>query len=110
MKIAMAAGGTGGHIYPALTLAEKLQERGHEIVFIGSNDRMEKDVIPSRGFEYIGLDVLTTRGGVLQKVKSLFSIFKAYRQCLKLLKDYRYGCQYSERTIDPSSPLCPTEK
>ena len=74
MKIAMAAGGSGGHIYPALTLGEELKNRGHEVVFIGSNDRMEKDVIPANGFEYIGLDVLTTRGGILQKVKSLFSI------------------------------------
>ena len=46
MKIAIVAGGTGGHIYPALTLAEALQKRGHEITFIGSNDRMEKDLIP----------------------------------------------------------------
>lgn len=88
MKIAMAAGGSGGHIYPALTLGEELKKRGHEVVFIGSNDRMEKDVIPANGFEYIGLDVLTTRGGILQKVKSLFSIYKAYRKCLTLLKDY----------------------
>ena len=61
MKIAIVAGGTGGHIYPALTLAEALQKRGHEICFIGSNDRMEKDVIPQNGFDYIGLDVVTTR-------------------------------------------------
>ena len=88
MKIVIAAGGSGGHIYPALSLAEALQERGHELVFIGSNDRMEKDVIPDKGFDYIGLDVLTTRGGILQKVRSVISLFKAYHQCLKLLKGY----------------------
>ncbi|MBQ2509342.1 MAG: glycosyltransferase, partial [Erysipelotrichaceae bacterium] len=47
MKIVMAAGGTGGHIYPALTLAVALIKRGHEVTFIGSNDRMEKEVIPA---------------------------------------------------------------
>ena len=88
MKIAMVAGGTGGHIYPALTLAEALQEKGHQVSFIGSNDRMEKDLIPSRGFEYTGLNVYTTRGGVFQKIKSLLSIFMAYFKCLKLLKGY----------------------
>lgn len=88
MKIAMAAGGTGGHIYPALTLGEELKKKGHEVVFIGSNDRMEKDVIPANGFDYIGLDVLTTRGGIIQKVRSLFSIYKTYRKSLKLLKDF----------------------
>ncbi|MBO7698105.1 MAG: undecaprenyldiphospho-muramoylpentapeptide beta-N-acetylglucosaminyltransferase [Erysipelotrichaceae bacterium] len=88
MKIAMVAGGTGGHIYPALTLAEALQEKGHQVSFIGSNDRMEKDLIPSRGFEYTGLNVYTTRGDVFQKIKSLLSIFMAYFECLKLLKGY----------------------
>ena len=88
MKIVMAAGGTGGHIYPALTLAEALIKKGHTVTFIGSNDRMEKDVIPANGFEYIGMDVLTTRGGILQKARSLLSILKTYRRCLKLLKGY----------------------
>ena len=88
MKIAIVAGGTGGHIYPALTLAEALQNRGHEITFIGSNDRMEKDLIPGKGFPYIGLDVVTTRGGITQKCRSLLSIFFAYRKCLKILKGY----------------------
>ena len=84
----MVAGGTGGHIYPALTLAEALKTRGHEITFIGSNDRMEKDVIPSSGFPYIGLDVYTTRGGLFQKVRSLASIARAYFDCRKILRGY----------------------
>lgn len=84
----MVAGGTGGHIYPAMTLAQVLIEKGHQICFIGSNDRMEKELIPSSGFDYIGLDVFTTRGGIIQKVKSLLSIAKAYFECLKLLKAY----------------------
>lgn len=88
MNIAMVAGGTGGHIYPALTLAEALRDKGNRITFIGSNDRMEKDVIPASGFDYVGLNVYTTRGGVLQKVKSLLSIAKAYFDCKKLLKGY----------------------
>lgn len=87
MKIVISAGGTGGHIYPALTLARALKDRGHEVSFIGSNDRMEKEVIPSAGFPYVGLDVVTTRGSILQKIKSLFSIAKGYRRCLDLLKD-----------------------
>ncbi len=88
MKIIMVAGGSGGHIYPALALAEALKEKGHSITFIGSNDRMEKEVIPEKGFEYIGLDVYTTRGGILQKIKSLLSIAKAYFECKRILKGY----------------------
>jgi UDP-N-acetylglucosamine--N-acetylmuramyl-(pentapeptide) pyrophosphoryl-undecaprenol N-acetylglucosamine transferase len=88
MKIVIVAGGSGGHIYPALSLAEALKERGHELLFIGSNDRMEKEVVPAAGFAYIGLDVLTTRGGVVQKIRSVISLFFAYLKCLKLLKGY----------------------
>ena len=88
MKIAIVAGGTGGHIYPAISLAEELEKRGHDIVFIGSNDRMEKDVIPKHNFKYIGLNVYTTRGGLLQKGKSVFSIFKTYKECVSLLQGY----------------------
>ncbi len=88
MNIVMVAGGSGGHIYPALALAEALQKRGHEITFIGSNDRMEKDVIPAAGFRYKGLDVYTTRGGIVQKIRSLASIYTSYRKCLSLVKDY----------------------
>ena len=85
MKIVIATGGSGGHIYPALSLARALKERGHELTFIGSLDRMEKDVVPDAGFKFIGLDIKTTRGGPLQKVKSLISIYSAYRRCLRLL-------------------------
>ena len=88
MKIAIVSGGTGGHIYPAMTLAEELEKRGHSVSFFGSNDRMEKDLIPESGFEYIGLDVYTTRGGIGQKLKSVVSIAKAYRQCCSMLKGY----------------------
>lgn len=87
MKIVIVAGGTGGHIYPAVALAEKLIERKHEITFIGSNNRMEKDVIPALGFKYIGLDVLSTAGGIKDKAASVLSMVKAYKRCLNILKD-----------------------
>ncbi len=88
MKIAIVAGGTGGHIYPAVTLARKLISDGHTVTFIGSNDRMEKDVIPEQGFDYIGLDVYSTRGSVFKKVKSLVSMVDAYFRCKKILMPF----------------------
>lgn len=88
MNIAIVAGGTGGHIYPAITLADELKNRGHEITFIGSNDRMEKEVIPASGYNYIGIDVETTRGGIGQKIKSLSSIGKTFFECKKILKGF----------------------
>ncbi|MBS6342222.1 MAG: glycosyltransferase, partial [Eubacterium limosum] len=52
MKILVAAGGTGGHIYPGLAIADKLKERlpDAEIVFIGSQVGMEKNIVPKEGY------------------------------------------------------------
>lgn len=50
LTIAVAAGGTGGHIYPGLAVADELSARGHRVVFFGSDDRMENQIIPARGY------------------------------------------------------------
>ena len=52
MKICFVTGGTGGHIYPALALADKVKQLypDTQILFIGNNDRMEADLIPSYGY------------------------------------------------------------
>lgn len=86
MKIVMVAGGSGGHIYPAVSLAKECVNKGHEVFFIGANDRMEKTVIPAMDFEFVGLNVKTTRGGISQKINSGISMLKSYFQAKKVLK------------------------
>ena len=88
MRIIIAAGGTGGHIYPALTLAKELVKKGHSVCFAGSNSRMEKDLIPANGFDFIGLDMKMPVGNVIEKCMSLLSIARAYFNCKKILKDF----------------------
>lgn len=59
MRVAIAAAGTGGHVYPALAVAEELHSRGipkEHIVFIGG-DRMEATVIPARGYPFVAVDI-----------------------------------------------------
>lgn len=57
MKICFVTGGTGGHIYPALALADKVKQLypDTQILFIGNNDRMEADLIPSYGYDFKSL-------------------------------------------------------
>ena len=50
MKFVMAGGGTGGHIIPALAVAEELRSRGHEPVFVGTRRGMEARLVPNAGF------------------------------------------------------------
>ena len=88
MRIIIASGGTGGHIYPAITLAQALQKAGHKITFVGSTGRMEKDVIPAAGFDYIGLDMKIPGGSLINKANSFVSIVKAYYKCREIVMDY----------------------
>ena len=53
--IAIAAGGTAGHINPALALAEELRDRGHEVRFYGTPDSLEAKLVPEQGFPFEGL-------------------------------------------------------
>lgn len=89
MKVMIAAGGTGGHIYPALALAEvlKKKEPDSEVIFFGSDDRMEAKVIPEHGYKFYGMHVASTYGGLGNKVKSVFSMMKTQKQAEKILKE-----------------------
>lgn len=91
MKVMIAAGGTGGHIYPATALAEVLKQKQpeSEILFFGSNDRMESTVIPQLGYKFYGLDMKSGNGGFLNKAKSMISLLSAYKQAREILKQER---------------------
>ena len=84
----IATGGTGGHIYPALAFAEILKQKYSdiEIVFLGTDNRMEKDIIPSKGYRFIGMHMSGMNGGIGAKISSAFSLLKAQNKCAKLLK------------------------
>jgi UDP-N-acetylglucosamine--N-acetylmuramyl-(pentapeptide) pyrophosphoryl-undecaprenol N-acetylglucosamine transferase len=55
-RVLVAAGASGGHVYPALATAEVLRGRGHEVIFAGG-DRLEARLVPEAGFEFHGLPV-----------------------------------------------------
>ena len=54
MRVVVSAGGTGGHIYPAIAIINKIKEEepNSEFLYIGTSDRMEKDLIPELGIRY----------------------------------------------------------
>ena len=77
MKIIVSAGGTGGHLYPALALVEyiKTQDANAKFLFVGTTDRLESQIVPELGYQYRGLAVKGLVGNPLQKLKNAF-IFK----------------------------------
>lgn len=83
VRVIISAGGTGGHIYPALALINKIKQKepGSEFLFIGSHNRMEKDIIPKQGIEYIPLTIIGF------KRKLTFHNFKTIKYFIKAVKD-----------------------
>ena len=81
-KVMLTTGGTGGHIYPALAVADKLEFKGVETVFIGSTERMEKDLVPESGHRFIGLDISVPRG-----FKNIKKYLKAIKSAYKIIKE-----------------------
>ncbi len=66
MKVMVMAGGTGGHVYPALAVAHELKARGHEVVWMGAPGSFEARVVPPQGFpiEFIRVSGLRGKGVV----------------------------------------------
>ena len=59
MKVIISGGGTGGHIFPAIAIANELKNRvpGVEILFVGATGRMEMERVPSAGYRIVGLPI-----------------------------------------------------
>ena len=85
MRIIVSAGGTGGHIYPALAIINKLKERNKdvEVLYIGTTDRMEKDLIPKLGIPYKGIEM---KGLNRKKVFKNYQVIKSFRNAIKEIK------------------------
>ena len=91
MKIVISAGGTGGHIYPAIAIINKIKEEEpkSEILYIGTTNRMEKDLIPELGIKYEEINVSGLKRKVtLENIKVLYQFLKARHQCKKIIKDF----------------------
>ena len=86
MRIIVSAGGTGGHIYPALSIINKLKERNKdlEVLYIGTTDRMEKDIVPALGIKYIGIPM---KGLNRKNIFKNFEVLRTYRTAIKKAKE-----------------------
>ena len=91
MRVIVSAGGTGGHIYPAITIINKIKEEepNSEILYIGTTNRMEKDLIPELGIKYEAINVSgIKRKLTLENVKVLYQFLKARGRCKKIIKEF----------------------
>lgn len=91
MRVVISAGGTGGHIYPALAIINKIkkEEPNSEFLYIGTHNRMEKDLIPSMNIPYEPIEITGfIRKLTTENFKTLARFLKARKKCLQLIKDF----------------------
>lgn len=91
MRVIISAGGTGGHIYPALAIVNKIKEKepDSEFLYIGTHNRMEKDIVPKYDIPYIGLEMYGfNRKHIFKNFKTIRCLFKSKRQLKKIIKDF----------------------
>lgn len=92
MRVIISAGGTGGHIYPALAIADKIKEKDKnaEILYIGTTKRMEKDIVPKAGYKYVGINVEGLKRSIsLKNIKSMFLFVSAISKCKKIMRGFK---------------------
>lgn len=86
-RIVIMAGGTGGHVFPALAVAQELELRGWEVSWLGTRKGLESRVVPANGIEMDWLAVEGIRGkGWLTKFTAGFKLIQACWQARKILK------------------------
>ena len=92
MKVLITGGGTGGHVYPALSIADELKKKYNkvEIMFVGTNRGLEADVVPKAGYSFKAIEVKGFRRKLsLDTLKTFGLMFKGYFQAGKLIKQFK---------------------
>jgi len=92
MKVLIAAGGTGGHIYPGIAVAKEIMSRDQEseVLFVGTARGLEKKIVPENGFQ---LSLIHTTGlknvGFIEKVKGISLLPKGFFEARAILRQFR---------------------
>ncbi len=92
MKVLIAAGGTGGHIYPGIAVAKEIMRRDEtsEVLFVGTARGLETKIVPDNGFQ---LSLIKSAGlknvGFVGKLKGLLILPKSFLEARRLIKDFK---------------------
>lgn len=94
MKVIVSGGGTAGHIYPALAVADELSKRGAEILFVGAQGKMEMSRVPAAGYQIIGLPMVglqrkLTPSAIWHNIKVPFKLLRSTSRAKQIIRDFR---------------------
>lgn len=91
-KVIISGGGTGGHIFPAIAIANALKQLAPdtEILFVGAEGKMEMERVPAAGYEIVGLDIVgINRQSLLKNIALPFKMLKSLWKARKVLKEFK---------------------
>ena len=91
-KIIISGGGTGGHIFPALSIADAIKsiQPNADILFVGAENRMEMQRVPEAGYKIVGLPIAGfNRKQLWKNIKVLWLILKSQRKARNVIKDFK---------------------
>jgi UDP-N-acetylmuramate--alanine ligase len=112
-KIIISGGGTGGHIFPAISIANALKERFPEveILFVGAENRMEMERVPAAGYKIVGLPVAGfNRKQLWKNVVVLQKLLKSTMMARKIIRDFRPDIVVGVGGYASGPTLCAAEK
>ncbi len=91
-RIIIAGGGTGGHIFPAIAIANALKKIDNkiQILFVGANGKMEMEKVPQAGYEIKGIDIAGfNRSSLIKNVGLPFKLIKSFFQVRSIIKSFK---------------------
>lgn len=92
LKILLSGGGTGGHIFPAIAIADEIRRRfpDAEFLFIGANGKMEMEKVPQAGYRIEGLNIVGfDRGNLLKNIGLPFKLISSLLKAKKIIKEFK---------------------
>ena len=96
MRIIISGGGTGGHIFPAVSIAGKLKELNpdNEILFVGAEGKMEMEKVPAAGFKIVGLPIIGLQRqlslqNLIGAIKVPFKVLESIRRAKRIIREFK---------------------
>jgi UDP-N-acetylglucosamine--N-acetylmuramyl-(pentapeptide) pyrophosphoryl-undecaprenol N-acetylglucosamine transferase len=92
VRIIIAGGGTGGHIFPAIAIANAIKKiaPGTEILFVGANGKMEMEKVPQAGYKIVGIDIAGfDRSSLIKNIGLPFKLIKSFWQVRKIVNAFK---------------------